>query len=159
MSYEIKFSPEKFKGTLADELRRRMARAGIAVERNIKRSMPSGGFGKTHTPSPPGSPPAVDTGRLKSSITYAVTDGQFSSPSGANAVPEDGIGKVSGSDNDIFVVVGTNTKYAPPLEFGYSRSMVKKNGEEIVITMSPRPFLRPGLENSVADIKSVFSKK
>jgi len=43
---------------------------GLLVEREAKRSMRSGG-GKTHEPSPPGTPPHVQTGALRSSVATA----------------------------------------------------------------------------------------
>lgn len=55
--------------------------------------------GVTHVASAPGQPPAVDTGRLRSSYTYAV-------------------GSEAGQD---FVAIGTSVDYAPPLEMGTRR--------------------------------------
>lgn len=65
--------------------------------------------------SAPGDPPAVDTGALRNSINYEVQWG----------------GKH---------VVGTNSEYAAPLEFGATT----KRGRIL-----PRPFMRPAL----ADVK------
>lgn len=62
----------------------------LKVERDIKTSMSPNG------PSKPGEPPAVDTGRLRASITHRV---------------ETESGEVSG-------YVGTNVEYASDLEFG-----------------------------------------
>lgn len=60
--------------------------------------------GKVHVASAPGQPPAVDTGRLRSSYLYAV-------------------GSEGGQD---FVAIGTSVEYAPHLEFGTSRPMAPR---------------------------------
>ena len=65
----------------------------LKLERDIKASMSPNG------PSKPGEPPAVDTGRLRASITHRV---------------ETESGEVAG-------YVGTNVEYAPDLEFGKGR--------------------------------------
>lgn len=45
-----------------------LVRRAVRVENAAKRSF--GGSGRPHVPSAPGSPPNVDTGRLRSSITH-----------------------------------------------------------------------------------------
>jgi hypothetical protein len=61
----------------------------------------------TNRASLPGDPPAPDTGALRNSIDFEMT-------------------------SDVSSRVGTNSKYAEPLEFGTTR-------------MAPRPFMRPSL--------------
>jgi len=55
--------------------------------------------GKEHKASAPGEPPAVDTGRLRSSITHAVET----------------------TDNEVIGYVGSNVEYAKWLELGTER--------------------------------------
>ncbi len=76
---------------------------------------------KKHQASAPGDAPAVDTGALVNSIKT----------------------EADGSNR---VLVGTNSEYAEPLEFGTAR-------------MAARPFLRPAIENSKERIETVVIKK
>jgi len=69
----------------------------LICEREAKTSMKGGG--KPHTPSRPGKPPHVDTGRLRASITYEIDRSLFS----------------------IIGRVGTNVEYGRYLELGTSR--------------------------------------
>lgn len=101
-----------------------MERACLWVEGEVKRSFKPGTGriyrrgGKAHQASAPGQPPAVDTGRLRSSITHDVRIER---------------GGVIGR-------VGTNVEYAPHLELGTSRMAARpflrpavfNNREEIV---------------------------
>lgn len=76
-----------------------LTRLAIKIERAAKKSMTPGGTGTTHVPSSPGQPPAVDTGRLRASITHEV-------------------GRDSGG---LVAKVGTNVTYAAHLELGTSK--------------------------------------
>jgi len=75
-----------------------LAKLCIRVESRAKRGMSPGGSGKKHVPSAPGSPPAVDTGRLRASITHELGD----------------------DSGDLVGRVGTNVTYAKHLELGTS---------------------------------------
>jgi HK97 gp10 family phage protein len=89
---------------------RTMAKIGLGLRKMIVRELSQPGSGETytrgsvsHTASAPGQPPAVDTGRLRSSITF-----------------------VPGADaRGPYVDVGTNVEYAPYLEFG-TRKMASR---------------------------------
>jgi HK97 gp10 family phage protein len=69
-----------------------IVKACLIVERDAKMSMSPNG------PSAPGEPPAVDTGRLRASITHRVEGG--------------------GYEEKTVGVVGTNVEYGKHLEFG-----------------------------------------
>lgn len=76
---------------------------GVLVTNRVKRNLSQKGTGRVyrrgrvlHQASAPGRPPAVDTGRLRSSYTWRTG--------------EDPVGP--------YVEVGTNVEYAPWLEFG-----------------------------------------
>jgi len=82
-----------------------LTKVALRVDREAKKSMKAGSGrtyrrGKvTHRASAPGQPPAVDTGRLRSSITYEL-----------------------GTSGRVLVArVGTNVNYARHLELGTSR--------------------------------------
>lgn len=76
-----------------------LLKRALRVETEAKRSMSPGGAGKAHVPSQPGRPPAVDTGRLRASITHDM-----------------------GSDSAGLVArVGTDVTYGRHLELGTSR--------------------------------------
>lgn len=83
-----------------------LADVGVEVVNAIRRRLSTPGTGRlyrrrriVHRASAPGQPPAVDTGRLRSSYTWKVGE----DPQGA------------------YVEVGTSVRYAPWLEFGTRR--------------------------------------
>lgn len=121
--------------------------AGAHLERMIKLSMVQGTGkeyevgGKKVRRSAPGKPPAVDTGRLRSSITWQTSDGHGSTPTGPAAQSEDKVSTPPSSE--LTVRVGTSVEYAAALELGAPKIL-------------PRPFLRPGLENNRAQILKFF---
>jgi len=130
-------------------------KAGALLERDIKLSMKKGSYRKynlikpkrTHWSSVPGESPAVDIGRLRASITYRVSDGKGTSPTGKGAQPDDGVKTPKeGFFGHPTCVVGTNVKYGRYLELGTPR-------------IKPRPFLRPALERNRDKILKLFNFK
>lgn len=91
--------------------------ACLFLEKEIKDSLGGG------SPSAPGEPPGIVSGTLRRSISHEV---------------EKTATGVSGR-------VGTNVKYALPLEFGTSR-------------MAARPFLRPKLKENEGKIAKILTK-
>lgn len=89
---------------------------GYELENVIKTS-----FGKS--PSAPGDPPGVDTGRLRASITTSWTGGPANGGDGVSPPSDDG---------QFTVVVGTAVPYAVYLEYGTRK-------------MAARPYFRPAL--------------
>lgn len=151
----IKWDDKKLKAEVRDKATKRLIRAAEEVRGICIKSMGSGKSGykmrlktkakKEHWSSPPNTPPHVDTGRLRASITWALSEGQQQ----GNAVR----GKAKQGDQveqpvkeaqRIIAVVGTNVKYAKPLEFGTK-------------WMMPRPFLRPALKQAAAKIRYLFA--
>lgn len=126
-----------------------MKKSALLVERKAKRIMGTGassgkklrrsGTGKNkkyHRPSAPGSPPAVDTGILRSSVASTVNI------KGLNL-----IGMV-GSDIDHIrgaAIAGTDVEYGFYLELGTRN-------------MQARPWLRPALRQSEKDILRIFKE-
>ena len=144
----IQFNYKKIDDAIFSPLQETLVKIGFAMERDIKMSMERGSGviyvkkgGVIHQASVPGQPPAVDTGRLRASIsTNWSNSGEARGAIGGQAVPEDGICNPGGDalssqfgGGKFRVVVGTNVEYAPWLEFGTSR-------------MAARPFLRPVFE-------------
>lgn len=129
--------------------------AAETVRTNAVKSMGSGSSGhrkyyrtkakKEHWSSKPGDAPHVDTGRLRASITWAISEGaqQGDQVRGSAATQDDAVGRPDHEANRIIAVIGTNVKYAKPLEFGTRH-------------MSARPFLRPALEKARAKIKWLY---
>ena len=137
--------------------------ACLLVEREAKTSMTAGkglshadymgrrqykrqkkGKGKWHSASAPGQPPAVDTGRLRASITWNIENRNKSHPytftEGADTtdVPATGTGFMK-----IIGLVGTNVSYGPLLEAGTSK-------------MAARPWLFPALKRKQGEIAILF---
>lgn len=117
---ELKLDLGKAMKVLQPQVVAGMERACLWVEGTVKRSFTFNG------PSKPGEPPAVDTGRLRSSITHEV--------------------RVEG--DGVIGLVGTNVEYARRLEFGFVGT--DKLGRNI--NQPARPFLRPAVFNNKAEI-------
>ena len=126
---------------------------GALLEREIKLSMKPGTGneyvrgGKIHRASAPGQPPAVDTGRLRASITYNWSgSGRGRAPiqnPSKETKSNDGVGEPAASRHEVVVVVGTNVKYGRDLELGTTK-------------IKPRPYLRPALENNRARLERII---
>ena len=94
-----------------NEQKKRVRQAAIFLESYIKKS-----FGTS--PSSPGEPPGVDTGRLRNSITHEIEESLW----------------------DIIGRVGTNVEYGKWLELGtkdmsprpYLRRAIEENKQELV---------------------------
>lgn len=97
-----------------------------------------------HWSSKPGQPPHVNTGRLRGSITWALSEGvRQGDIIGKSAQKGDEVGRPDREAKRIIAVIGTNVKYGPALEFGTRK-------------MAARPFLRPALEKARAKIKWLY---
>lgn len=80
-------------------------------------------------------PPAVDTGRLRASISFVTASGE-KGDSGAMSPPNAKSGdKLSGKADKNSVIVGSNVEYAEPVHNGTSK-------------MAGRPFLREGIDKT-----------
>jgi len=102
-----------------------LTKTGLALVAFMKATVTGkGGFvgsgtRKNHTPSSPGNPPAVDTGHYRRSIQMDATSASRPRP---------------------FVLVGSNVKYGPYLEFGtrhmqarpHWRPTLKKQGNKLI---------------------------
>ena len=132
MASRVVIDHDKASKLALEPIQQKLIAVGMMIEREVKESMVEGGGvtytkgGIAHTASAEGEPPAVDTGRLRASISTNWTGG------GGDA-NEDGVGDPGGGEQEFTVVVGTNVEYGPMLEFGTSR-------------MGARPFMRPVFE-------------
>ncbi len=127
------------------------------VETDAKESMKPGSGreykrpgGKIHRASAPGEPPAVDTGRLRGSISSnwtvsGMAKGKVESPAKA----EDGVGQPA---KELTGVVGSNVEYARRMEFGF----VGADSLGRIYNQLPRPYLRPALHKNEKKIKNLF---
>lgn len=90
---------------------------------------------------------AVDTGRLRASITFAVSG----DPARRNTYIDDQMTGYSepvegaGESTDHTLYLGTNVKYAPYVELGTSK-------------MPARPFIRPAVENHLSEYQQIFEQ-
>lgn len=125
-----------------------LRKSGVLLEREIKKSMKPGHYRKykrgkkSHWSSSPGGAPSVDTGRLRASITFQVSDGVGTEPK-RPAKSDDGVKKPQAGKDETICVVGTNMEYGLPLELGHGKT-------------EPRPFLGPALEKNKKKILSFF---
>ena len=84
---------------------------------------------------------AVDTGRLRASISFITAGGQ--SGAGAAQVPESKSGdRLSGKAEANTVVIGTNVEYADYVHTGTNK-------------MRARPFLREGIDNTKGEMEEI----
>jgi len=143
---------------LLDKAQKRLVAVGFALERDIKESMTTGtgrisiksskGNKSTiHIASAPGQPPAVDTGRLRASISTNWSDsGMSRGRVGGQADSGEGVGSPEKMDGKFMVVIGTNVKYAPWLCWGTRR-------------MGARPFVRPAWDRMKSRIANMLTKE
>ncbi len=150
-----------------EQKKREMAvkRACIHLERSVKQKFGEGGSiaghtgfgrqyrrqkgkgkGRWHTASAPGQPPAVDTGRLRASITHNVKNRPhteaYSFKEGADSTTLPATGS---KRTRTIGLVGTNLEYARPLEFGSpSRNLL------------PRPYMWPTLMEQQKKIAAIL---
>lgn len=155
MSAKVKWDDAALRKTVHKAATDRLIIAAETVRTNAIKSMGSGRSGhrkyfrtqakKEHWSAKPGEAPHVDTGRLRASITWAISEGmrQGTDIKGAAAEPEDAVGTPAREARRIIAVIGTNVKYARALEFGTRH-------------MAARPFLRPALEKARAKIKWLY---
>lgn len=88
--------------------------------------------------------PAVDTGRLRASISFVTASGQKGDSGNVspNSKPSD---KLSGKGIENAVIIGSNVEYAEYVHNGTSK-------------MSERPFLREGIEQTKDDMQRQVEK-
>lgn len=86
---------------------------------------------------------AVDTGRLRNSITWVTTkaQGEANAQGGANAEPGDY--SPHGTADDDKVYIGTNVEYAPYIELGTAES-------------GGRPFLKNAIVKHMDEYKKII---
>lgn len=123
-----------YSGRLARAL---MDGAGLIIEADWKRMLshkyPRQGGKKIHVASAPWEPPAVDTGRLRASITHGVVDNGAAVHIGSETAKLEMKG-------------GGMVNYLTYLEFGTSR-------------MAPRPSARPVCEQYIGNNKLIQRTK
>lgn len=88
---------------------------------------------------------AVDTGRLRASITYAVSGDSARQHSYSDNLGNGYTQSVEGAGDrkDQIMYLGTNVEYAPYVEQGTQK-------------MPARPFIRPALENYLSEYEQIF---
>ncbi len=89
---------------------------------------------------------AVDTGRLRNSLTFATAEGTGNpnGQSGAKAETSDYTPLATPEEGAVYI--GTNVEYAPVIEYG------SKKGH------APRPFLKTAIEAHTQEYKDIIEK-
>lgn len=136
MSLEYSIKVDSNEPVIRAELEKDMERAlyaiGVKAVEGAVRSI-SGQY----TPSNQ----AVDTGRLRASISFITAGGE--SGAGAAQVPESKSGdRLNGKAETNTVVIGSNTSYAEFVHNGTHK-------------MRARPFLREGIDNTKGDMEKI----
>ena len=89
--------------------------------------------------------PAVDTGRLRASISFVTASGE-KGDSGAMSLPNAQVGdRLSGKADKNSVIVGSNVEYAEYVHNGTSK-------------MAGRPFLREGIDKTKDQMQEQVDK-
>jgi len=139
MATKVQIDTRKALMQILPEAKKQLIAQGLSLERAIKQKLSQAGTGKiyvrgkkVHQASAPDEPPAIDTGRLRASISTNWSEsGMTEGVIGNQADLGDGVKQPSISGEEVFkVVVGSNVVYAPILEFGNKKIL-------------PRPFMRP----------------
>lgn len=144
-------------GNVQKSGRKALFRGGAHLEKALKRKLSQSGSGREyktgrkgkryaiHRASAPGQPPAVDTGRLRSSITHNVT-GRV-----GRSLPDPG-----GSKEVIRGYVGTNMG-----DIGYSLergAMIHPFGNlDVLVPLLPRPWMLPTFEEEGGQVAKIVS--
>jgi len=153
----MKWDDKALKTEVREKARRKLIRAAETVRGETVRSFGSGSSGykmrpKTkkkieHWSSVPPAPPHVDTGRLRASITWAISEGQQQGNQARGAAHEgDQVDTPDREASHVIAIVGTNVEYARAHEFGFEP-----------LGLRPRPFLRPALKRATAKIRYLFA--
>ena len=148
MAEKFEWHGKEVSGVIAKKIMGAIKVGCFMVEDDAKQSMKPGTGreykrgGKIHKASAPGEPPAVDTGRLRGSISInwtgsGMAKGKVESPAKA----EDGVGQPT---KELTGVVGSNVVYARRMELGFvgTDSLGRKYNQ------GPRPYLRPALHKN-----------
>jgi len=147
MPSRLVWTPQPVQAAIKKRLQSAADDMGRAMVNDVKSHMTGGGAGGSgllvgrrkggtseKTPSRPGQPPQVQTGRLRDSIGYTYSpDGPNRGAIKGQAHQEDAIYKPKTVDDSVVLTVGTNVPYSYFLEHGTRK-------------LQMRPFLRPMLE-------------
>jgi hypothetical protein len=125
-----KWNPDSVIQKALDEEEKRMGKAVLTVEREVKILLNKSGRG---TPSAPGQPPHKQSGELQRSIHSEVKRDRTS---------------VTG-------VIYSDSVKARRLELGF----VGKDSAGRTIDQAPRPFLRTGLNNTRGKVAKILGSK
>lgn len=159
---KVKWDDKKLQEAVRKKATQRLIRAAETVRTTCIKSMGSGKHSEAgykaykrtkkkilHWSSKPGQPPHVDTGRLRSSVTWAISEGaQQGNERRGTAQQGDQVRIPRKQRKRIIAVVGTNVEYAKALEFGFEPRNLKA-----------RPYLRPALKNAAAKIRYLFANE
>ena len=130
MSYTFKDNTDEVLSALEKAIENGLTAIGMTAEGHAKRKITSY--------------PAVDTGRLRNSITFALSGEKANTPTYTDN--KNGVYNYSGTapdDKEKAVYVGTNVEYGSFVDLGTSK-------------MAPRPFLKPAATEHSEEYKKIM---
>jgi len=130
---------ERYKSAVLASLEEAIDAVAEAIQTDAKNNM---GKGARHTPSAPGTPPNVQTGRLRNSVGRS-----------KNRPVTRLVGTNIGSKG------GTRIGYGRLHEFGGTVNRVSKTGKPYTATYPARPWLRPALARQRARMRQLFVER
>lgn len=142
MSYTYKDNTAEFQAALKKATERGLKAIGMAAEGNAKREITKKVYSRGNNDKK-----YRLTGRLRNSITFAVSGEKANIPSyttddGSNGGVYEG---TAPEDKGKAVYIGSNVEYAPYVELG-------------TVNMRARPFLRPAATEHAAEYKRLMEE-
>jgi len=124
MANELRWHPQKALAVIAAGVPKGLTAAALVLEGAAKSSLTSQGL--------------VDTGNLRGSVTYRLTDGSGSSPQAPATEP------ISTPGSEDTARVGTAVEYGTYHEYGTCK-------------MIARPWLRPSVDSNAGKMREAFA--
>ena len=128
---KARFNPDQIRAALRAAQERGLRRAGLLIQKSVRAKLNLRSSNRGKTPSPPGEPPAKDTGTLARSVLVDYS-------------------RIGGFPRGV-VVIGSKLKYARIHEYGGP----VRSGDGVFL-MPARPYFRPGILAAKNDARNAI---